>query len=60
MTDMEMDVNDLLCRQQLSLLNAQYSRSRAERAEYEKLARSYSERIDAYRQENVRLMTSAH
>ncbi len=57
---MEMDVNDLLRRQQLSMLHAQNSRSHSERLEYERLAQSYIERIDAYREANVRLMTTAH
>jgi hypothetical protein len=57
---MEMDVNDLLLKQQLSLWHAQFSRSRAEQVEYERLAQSYIARIDAYREANARSMAIAH
>jgi hypothetical protein len=56
----EMDVNYLLHRQQVSLIRAQMSRSMKGRAAYEDLARSYGDKIDAYRQENVRLVNLAH
>lgn len=56
----EMDVNYLLHRQQVSLLRAQTSRSLKGRAAYEGLARGYSDKIDAYRQENARLVNLAH
>lgn len=56
----EMDVNYLLHRQQVSLIRAQMSRSRRGRAAYEDLARGYTDQIDAYREENVRLVNRAH
>ena len=56
----EMDVNYLLHRQQVSLLRAQMSRSQRGRVAYEGLARGYSDQIDAYRRENVRLVNLAH
>lgn len=56
----EMDVNYLLHRQQVSLMRAQLSRSQQGRAAYEGLARGYSDQIDAYRRENVRLVHFAH
>lgn len=52
----EMDVNYLLHRQQVSLIHAQMSNSVQGRVAYEKLARRYADRIDAYRQENERLV----
>lgn len=57
---MEMDVNYLLHRQQMSLIRAQSSRSDKGRDAYESLAQSYTERIDAYRRENERLIIHAH
>ncbi|MCI4588724.1 hypothetical protein MOK15_01200 [Sphingobium sp. BYY-5] len=57
---MEMDVNYLLHRQQMSLIRAQASPSREGRVAYESLARSYTDRIDAYRRENERLIVPAH
>ncbi|HJT41771.1 MAG TPA: hypothetical protein VJ762_15685 [Sphingobium sp.] len=56
----EMDVNYLLHRQQVSLIRAQMSRSQKGRAAYEGLARGYTEQIDAYRQENERIVAFAH
>ena len=56
----EMDVNYLLHRQQVSLTRAQMSRSKKGRAAYEGLARGYGDQIDAYREENVRLVNPAH
>ena len=56
----EMDVNYLLHRQQVSLIRAQLSRSPKGKAAYEGLARGYTDQIDAYRQENVRLVNLAH
>ena len=56
----EMDVNYLLHRQQVSLIRAQMSRSPKGRVAYEGLARGYTEQIDAYRRENVRLVALAH
>lgn len=50
---MEMDVNDLLRRQQMSLWQAQVTRSRQARQAYERLARRYTDRIDAYRTRNM-------
>ncbi len=57
---MEMDVNYLLHRQQISLIRAQGSRSPSGKAAYESLAQSYTDRIDAYRRENERLVALAH
>ncbi|CAM8671283.1 MULTISPECIES: hypothetical protein [Sphingobium] len=57
---MEMDVNYLLHRQQMSLIRAQSSRSDKGRDAYQSLARSYTDRIDAYRRENERLIIRAH
>jgi hypothetical protein len=51
---MEMDVNYLLHRQQISLLRAQSARSAESRAVYEALARGYSDRVAAYARENRR------
>ena len=56
----EMDVNYLLHRQQVSLIRAQMSRSKKGRAAYEGLARGYGDQIDAYREENARLVNLAH
>lgn len=56
----EMDVNYLLHRQQVSLIRAQLSPSSKGRAAYEGLARGYSDQIDAYRRENVRMVNIAH
>jgi hypothetical protein len=56
----KMDVNYLLHRQQVSLIRAQMSRSQKGRAAYEGLARGYTDQIDAYRLENVRLVNLAH
>ncbi len=56
---MEKDVNYLLQRQQISLVKAQSSRSAEGRAAYEKLARGYSDQVEAYRQENVKLVNLA-
>ena len=56
----EMDVNYLLHRQQVSLIRAQMSRSQSGKAAYEGLARGYTDRIDAYRRENTRLVNLAH
>ncbi|MFB2558832.1 hypothetical protein ACEWB4_07020 [Sphingobium sp. sgz301303] len=58
--DMEKDVNYLLHRRQMALIHAQSSRSPKGRAAYEGLARGYSEQIDAYRQENMKLLALAH
>jgi hypothetical protein len=57
---MEMDVNYLLHRQQISLIRAQGSRSPKGKAAYEGLARGYSDRIDAYRRHNQKLVQLAH
>ncbi len=57
---MEMDVNYLLHRQQMSLIRAQTTRSQEGRDAYESLARSYGDRVDAYRRENERLIVRAH
>lgn len=57
---METDVNYLLHRQQMSLIRAQNSGSREGRAAYENLAQSYTDRIDAYRRQNERLIVAAH
>ncbi|EQA97005.1 hypothetical protein L485_23305 [Sphingobium baderi LL03] len=54
------DVNYLLHRQQVSLIRAEKSRSAAGRAAYEDLARSYGERVAAYREENFRTGPVAH
>lgn len=51
--NMEVDVNYLLHRQQVSLICAQNSRSAAGRTAYEDLARGYGERVAAYRRENL-------
>ncbi|ETI64901.1 hypothetical protein C100_04905 [Sphingobium sp. C100] len=56
----ETDVNYLLLRQQMSLIRAQSSPSREARTAYENLARSYSDRIHAYRQANERMIFRAH
>lgn len=48
----EMDVNYLLHRQQISLIRAQACPSRQGRAAYEGLARGYTDRVDAYRRRN--------
>jgi hypothetical protein len=56
----DMDVNYLLHRQQISLIKAQAAHSAEGRAAYEDLARGYTDRIDAYRQENHRLINRAH
>lgn len=56
----EMDVNYLLHRQQVALIRAQSSRSDQGRTAYEDLARGYTDRIDAYRRENERLVNLAH
>lgn len=57
---MEMDVNYLLHRQQVSLMRAQSSRSPQGRDAYEHLAQSYADRIDAHRRENEKLIIRAH
>ena len=57
---MEMDVNYLLHRQQISMIRAQTTRSKKGRDAYESLAQSYTDRIDAYRRENERLIVQAH
>ena len=57
---MEMDVNYLLHRQQMSLIRAQMTRSEKGRDAYENLAQSYTDRIDAYRRENELLIVRAH
>lgn len=57
---MEMDVNYLLRRQQISLIRAQSSRSDEGRVAYEGLARGYSDRIDAYRRDNQIILNLAH
>jgi hypothetical protein len=56
----EMDVNYLLHRQQVSLIRAQMSRTKRARTAYEDLARGYTDQIDAYREENVRMVNLAH
>jgi hypothetical protein len=56
----EKDVNYLLHRQQISLIKAQTSRSAEGRAAYEGLARAYTDEVEAYRQENVRIIARAH
>ncbi|SCW69083.1 hypothetical protein SAMN02927924_02172 [Sphingobium faniae] len=58
--NMEVDVNYLLQRQQISLMHAEKSRSAAGRTAYEDLARNYSERVEAYRRENSRIVALAH
>ncbi|SEK04544.1 hypothetical protein SAMN05518849_13329 [Sphingobium sp. AP50] len=57
---MEMDVNYLLHRQQVSLMRAQGSHSPKGKAAYESLAQGYADRVDAHRRENERLVISAH
>jgi hypothetical protein len=57
---MEMDVNDLLHRQQMSLIRARTTQSEKGRDAYESLAQRYTDRIDAYRRENERLIVRAH
>lgn len=57
---MEMDVNYLLLRQQISLIRAQTSPSRQGRAAYECLAQGYADRVDAYRRHNRLAMEQAH
>lgn len=57
---MEMDVNYLLHRQQISLIRAQCSRSQKGKVAYETLAQSYTDKIEAYRRENERLIAFAH
>ena len=56
----EMDVNYLLHRQQVALIRAQMSPSAKGRAAYEGLARGYTDRIDAYRRANERLVELTH
>lgn len=51
---MEMDVNYLLHRQQISLIRAQSCPSRQGRAAYEGLAKGYAAKVDAYRRQNTR------
>ncbi|WP_066514658.1 hypothetical protein [Sphingobium cloacae] len=58
--NMEVDVNYLLHRQQISLIHAEKSRSVAGRTAYEDLARGYGERVEAYRQENSRIIALVH
>lgn len=57
---METDVNYLLHRQQISLIQAQGTRSHEGRAVYERLAREYIDQVEAYRQANQRLVVAAH
>lgn len=57
---LETDVNYLLHRQQISLLRAQDAHSVESRAAYEELARSYSDRVAAYAQENRRMAYASH
>ncbi|WHO37849.1 hypothetical protein PMI04_014910 [Sphingobium sp. AP49] len=57
---LETDVNYLLHRQQISLIRAQASPSPEGRAAYEHLARSYIDKVDAYRRQNERLIVPAH
>lgn len=57
---MEMDVNYLLLRQQISLIRAQASPSRQGRAAYEGLAQGYADRVDAYRRHNRLTMERSH
>lgn len=57
---MEMDVNYLLHRQQISLIRAQASPSRQGRAAYEGLAQGYAEKVDAYRRHNWLKMEHSH
>lgn len=57
---METDVNYLLHRQQMALIQAQGSQSEKGKAAYEGLARGYTSRIDAYRQANQRMILLAH
>ena len=57
---METDINYLLYRQQMSLIKAQASPSREGRTAYEDMAQRYIEQVDAYRQENERLIVRAH
>lgn len=56
----EKDVNYLLHRQQISLIKAQMTRSAKGRAAYEGLARGYTDQVEAYRQENMRIIARAH
>lgn len=56
---METDVNYLLHRQQVSLIQAQGTRSNEGRAVYENLARCYIDQVQAYRQANARLIVPA-
>ena len=57
---MEMDVNYLLHSQQMAFIRAWTTRSAEGRAAYEGLAQRYSERVDAYRLENQRLVDQTH
>lgn len=60
---METDVNYLLHRQQMSLINAQATASPEGRAAYEGLARGYIDQVEAYRRRNEqreRLVIPAH
>lgn len=57
---METDINYLLHRQQMSLIKAQANPSREGRTVYEDMAQRYIEQVDAYRQENERLIVRAH
>ncbi|WP_420144066.1 hypothetical protein [Sphingobium sp.] len=42
------------------MIRAQTTRSQEGRDAYESLARSYGDRVDAYRRENERLIVRAH
>ncbi len=57
---METDVNYLLHRQQMSLIQAQGTRSHEGRAVYERLAREYIDQVQAYRQANQKIIVPAH
>ncbi|MET0360921.1 MAG: hypothetical protein ABW048_04120 [Sphingobium sp.] len=56
----EKDVNYLLHRQQVSLIRAQSSRSSEGRVAYEELAQGYTEQVEAYRRQNVKVIARAH
>ncbi|MDI1294331.1 MAG: hypothetical protein PSY12_00290 [bacterium] len=58
--NLEMDVNYLLHRQQMSLIHAQASHSDQGRAVYEDMARGYTNRIEAYRRENEKRLILSH
>lgn len=56
----EMDVNYLLHRQQVSLIQANDAHSAEGRIAYERLARGYTSQIEEYRQKNQTAYTGSH